>query len=93
MKKTKYKIGDVVYFWVLDGNRPIIDKGTITDIIGGDAYNVSVYEGLSERNISTKVEDVILELDKEYREWIKDLQEQRAKIKPLVNQIKNKNKK
>lgn len=88
--KTKYKIGDEVYFWVLDGNRPIIDKGTITDIIAGDTYSVSVYEGLAERNISAKVEDVILELDKEYMEWIKDLQAQRAKLKPLVNKIKNK---
>lgn len=87
--KTKYKIGDEVYFWVLDGNRPIIDQGTITNIIAGDIYSVSVYEGLTERNISTNVEDVILELDKEYREWIKDLQEQRAKLKPLVNKIKN----
>lgn len=89
----KYKKGDEVYFWVLDGNRPIIDKGTITGIIAGDTYSVSVYEGLSERNISTNIEDVILELDKEYRGWIKDLQEQRSKLKPLVNQIKNKNKK
>jgi hypothetical protein len=88
--KTKYKIGDEVYFWVLDGNRPIIDQGTITDIIAGDTYSVSVYEGLAKRNISTKVEDVILELDKEYREWIKDLQAQRAKLKPIVNKIKNK---
>lgn len=93
--KTKYKIGDEVYFWVLDGTRPIIDKGTITGIIAGDIYSVSVYEDLTERNISTNVEDVILELDKEYREWIKDLQEQRAKLKPMVKQITgtNKNKK
>ena len=89
----KYKIGDEVYFWVLDGNRPIIDKGTITNIIAGDIYSVSVYEGLAERNISTNVEDVILELDKEYREWIKELQAHRSKLKPLVNKIKNKNKK
>lgn len=89
----KYKIGDEVYFWVLDGNRPIIDKGTITNIIAGNIYNVSVYESLAERNISTNVEDVILELDKEYREWIKELQEHRTKLKPLVNKIKNKNKK
>lgn len=88
--KTEYKIGDEVYFWVLDGNRPVIDQGTITNIIAGNIYSVSVYECLTERNISTKVEDVILELDKEYREWIKDLQEQRAKLKPLVNKIKNK---
>lgn len=87
--KTEYKIGDEVYFWVLDGNQPVIDQGTITNIIAGDIYSVSVYEGLTERNISTNVEDVILELDKEYREWIKDLQEQRAKLKPLVNKIKN----
>lgn len=95
MKKAKYKIGDVVYYWVLDGNRPIIDKGIIVDIIAGSTYSVSVYEGLPERNISTNIEDVILELDKEYREWIKDLQEQHAKLKPLVNKIKDtiKNKK
>lgn len=90
MNKKRYKIGDEVYYWVLDGNSPIIDKGIIVDIIAGNTYSVSVYDGLSERNISTNVEDVILELDKEYREWIKELQTQRSKIKPLINKIKNK---
>lgn len=90
MNKKRYKIGDEVYYWVLDGNSPIIDKGIIVDIIAGDTYNVSVYDGLSERNISTNIEDVILELDKEYRDWIKELQTQRSKLKPLINKIKNK---
>ena len=87
---SNYNIGDNVYYWLLDGNSPIIGEGVIVGIMAGETYSVDVYEGLAERNISTNIEAVILELDKEYRDWIKDLQAQRAKLKPLIKTIKNK---